>query len=115
MMAEGLLTSIGRIGMVLVGAYLKQANTTVIAGVRDTADTLGLQALKTLPIGANSELVIVQLRSESDSDPKTVADHLKAKGFSAIDIVIANAATRSGEGKMAALDPVKLREHFNVK
>ena len=103
-----------RIGYSLTETYLKQANTTVVAAVRDPAS---VSALKAIQPATSSKLVIVKIRSGSNDDAKNAAQELqKSYNITSVDVVIANAGARSGpEAKVGDVDFDLLREHFEIK
>ena len=112
--SDVLTVTLGSVGLAIVEAYLKQSDITVIAAVRDPSSAVALQAIK--PTGSN-KLVIVQIRSGPNDDAKKAAQELQQKyNITAVDVVIANAAIRSGpEAKVGDVDFDILREHFEVK
>ncbi|MCJ1356594.1 MAG: hypothetical protein MMC33_006589, partial [Icmadophila ericetorum] len=109
-----LITGANRgIGKALLKTYLSHPSTTVIAAVRtpDSPSTLNLQSL---PTGPNSNLIIVKIDSNSETDAKAAITHLQTEhGIKKLDVVIANAGIAS-YNKSGETSPEQMREHFAI-
>lgn len=109
-----LITGANRgIGRGLTTSLLQRPNTTVVAAVRDVANSTPV--LEALPKGADSKLVIVKIDSQVESDPRTAVAELQSKhGISSLDVVIANAGISHSGALIAENSSEALRDHFNT-
>lgn len=93
---------------------LSRSNTTLIAGVRDTASEAA-QSLSALPIADNSKVIVVQINSLSDTDASTAAHSLEHDhGITGIDVVIANAGILTDLDPVTAVSPDAMRDSFQI-
>jgi norsolorinic acid ketoreductase len=107
-----LVTGVNRgIGFGLAEHYLKVANSTVIAAVRNPA---GAKELAAIMPAAGSKLIIVKIDSASETDPAAAVTELKSKGISHIDTVIANAGIAKYWGAGVSTPAESMLEHFKV-
>jgi norsolorinic acid ketoreductase len=98
----------------LLEALVNRPNTTVIAGVRNLADTSS-KSLESLSTGSGSRVITVTIDSNDDSSAKKAVEFLQTKyGIDKIDVVIANAGIAKYYGS-AEITPIsEVREHFEV-
>ncbi|KAJ4311883.1 hypothetical protein N0V94_007730 [Neodidymelliopsis sp. IMI 364377] len=109
-----LITGANRgIGKGLTSALLQRPNTTVIAGVRDIANSTSV--LGALPKADGSKLIIVKLDSQSESDPANAVSELaKTHSITSLDVLIANAGIAHSGAKVSAGSAAALRDHFET-
>jgi norsolorinic acid ketoreductase len=108
-----LITGANRgIGKGLTAELLKRPNTTVIAGVRDTAASSKI--LDALPAGKGSKVVYVKIDSQSETDAKEAVSKLASEGITSIDVVIANAGIAHSGAPVARTTIESLRDHLNT-
>jgi len=87
---------------------------TAIAGVRNPAGA-NVTALKDLPRGNGSELIIVKLDSQSEIDAQIAVDTLKAEHhINQLDIVIANAGISRYSHKVGVLPISEIIDHHKT-
>jgi norsolorinic acid ketoreductase len=87
---------------------------TAIAAVRNPAGA-NVQALKDLPRGSGSELIIVKIDSMSEIDAQTAIDILKSEHkITQLDIVIANAGIARYTHKAGVLPLSEVIEHHKT-
>ncbi|KAK8083903.1 aflatoxin biosynthesis ketoreductase nor-1 [Apiospora saccharicola] len=100
------------IGRALVEAYLKRANHTVIASVRDPDRT----PLKGLDTAEGSRLMVVKIEAKSAGDADAAVEQIKAEGITALDVVIAVAGTNPSDAwaEVQDLDPAQTEDIFQV-
>jgi len=80
----------------LVSCYLSRPNTTVIATIRDSANSTLTIPLTALTAGASRKLILIDLESTGDSDYPSATKGLEAKlGITHVDVVIANAGVNT--------------------
>lgn len=110
-----LITGANRgIGKGFTQTYLAQPSTTVIAAVRDPSHESS-KSLASLPLGANSKLIVVKLDSSVVTDAAdAVATLKKEHGIESLDIVIANAGISIGGTSIRNTTATNILEHFNV-
>ncbi|KAM7194465.1 hypothetical protein V8F20_007991 [Naviculisporaceae sp. PSN 640] len=109
-----LITGANRgIGRGVVELFLKRANYTIVAAVRDPSSSSSV-SLKTLPTGENSKVIVVKIDSISDTDPWEAVEQIKAEGVDHLDIVIANAGISEGYARVEAIKLNEIREFFEV-
>lgn len=108
-----LITGANRgIGKGLTAELLKRPNTTVVAGVRDTAASASI--LNALPTGDGSKVVLVKIDSQSETDAKEAVSTLASEGITSIDVVIANAGIAHSGASVAQTTIDSLRDHLNT-
>lgn len=107
------MTICSGIGRGVAELFLKRANYTVIAAVRDPSSSSSL-SLTTLPSGENSKLILVKIDSVSDTDPWEAVEQIKAQGVDHLDIVIANAGIAEGYARIEEIKLNEIREFFEV-
>ncbi|KAK7968882.1 hypothetical protein PG988_007955 [Apiospora saccharicola] len=100
------------IGRALAEAYLKRANHTVIASVRDPDRT----PLKGLDTAEGSRLMVVKIEAKSAGDADAAVEQIKAEGITALDVVIAVAGTNPSDAwaEVQDLDPAQTEDIFQV-
>lgn len=87
-----LITGANRsLGEGILKRYLAKPDHIVIAANRNP-DHETSKALKDLPKGPGSRLIVVKIDATSESDATTAIQELKDQGINHLDIVIANAA-----------------------
>jgi norsolorinic acid ketoreductase len=80
------------IGKGLTAAYLSRPNNTAIAAVRDASHSTS-KALESLPKGASSELIVVEVDANKEGAPAAAIKALDSQfGISHLDVSVANAA-----------------------
>ncbi|KAA8643861.1 SDR family oxidoreductase [Aspergillus tanneri] len=110
-----LITGANRgIGRGLAKVFLTRSNATVIAAVRDPANTLSL-SLQSLPKGESSRLIVVKVDSKSLTDPAAAVQTLQREhGINHLDVVIANAGISEDFSPVHEVPIPVLREHIEV-
>jgi norsolorinic acid ketoreductase len=109
-----LFETISGIGKGLAEAYLAHPNNTVIAAVRDPTDFTS-QSLKTLPKASSSSLIVVRIRSTSDSDAADAVRELQTTyNITSLDVVIANAGLSGNCPRVDAAKVSDLQEYYHV-
>ncbi|KAF2652495.1 putative aflatoxin biosynthesis ketoreductase nor-1 [Lophiostoma macrostomum CBS 122681] len=108
-----LITGANRAGLGygLAEIYLARPNHTVIGAVRNPSTAT---ALKALPTGSGSSLIIIKIDSVSSTDPATAIEEIKSQGITAVDIVIANAGISQVFPPVHELEISDLLEHLQV-
>lgn len=109
------LRNIG-LGLGLVTAYLSRPETTVIAGVRDTASK-SAKSLQDLPKASGSRVILVKIDSKSSTDADAAIESLKRDhGITSLDVVIANAGIAYTYPFVheAATQAESMLEHYTV-
>jgi norsolorinic acid ketoreductase len=97
-----------------VKSLLLRPYTTVIAGVRDPANTAA-KALNSLPTASDTRLIIVKIDSLSETDPQAAVQLLQSEhGIEKLDIVIANAGMAKHAGPAYETPIAEMRDHFEV-
>jgi norsolorinic acid ketoreductase len=71
-------------------------------------------ALKALPTGEGSSLIVVKIDSVTETDPATATADIKSRGITALDIVIANAGISQVFPQVHEVEQSDLREHLQV-
>jgi norsolorinic acid ketoreductase len=100
------------IGLGLVKSYVANPNITVIAGVRDIANSNSLKGIK---LGAGSNIIIVKLDSASRTDAKAAVEEIKSRhGITSLYIVIANAGIGKYWGTVLESPPEEFLDHYNI-
>lgn len=100
------------IGLGLATHYLKLSNTTVIAGVRNPAQTKDLSEIKP---GSGSRLIIVKIESTSTTDAAEAVKLLGSKyAINHLDVVIANAGLGKFWGTALETPISEFKEHLDV-
>lgn len=108
-----LITGANRgIGKGLTAELLKRPNTTVVAGVRDTAASASI--LNAIPAGEGSKVILVKIDSQSETDAKEAVSTLASEGITSIDVVIANAGIAHSGASVAQTTIDSLRDHLNT-
>jgi len=109
-----LITGANRgIGKGLLEAFVARPNTTVIAAVRNTASST--EALKAVPVGTGSKIIIVKIDSTVDSDPAAAVEELKTKhNITHIDILLSNAGLMDIVAPVLDTPPDQVRKHLEV-
>ncbi|KAE9370900.1 NAD(P)-binding protein [Stipitochalara longipes BDJ] len=107
-----LITGANRgIGEGLLATYLSRPNVTAITAVRNPAGA-NATALKNLPLGNGSELIIVKIDSKSETDAQNAIDTLKTEHqIKQLDIVIANAGIARYTHKVGVLPLSEIIDH----
>ncbi|KAL4953369.1 hypothetical protein BDW69DRAFT_165439 [Aspergillus filifer] len=110
-----LITGASRgIGRGLVEVFLARPNTTIIAAVRDPSSASS-RSLESLPMGANSNMIIVKIDAKSPTDPATTIQTLASEyGINHLDIVIANAGISDDFSTVHSVPVNTVKEHVNV-
>jgi norsolorinic acid ketoreductase len=93
-----------------VQRYLRQDNTIVIAGVRDPSKSS--QALKDLPKGKDSRIVIVKIDSCSATDALEAVKDIQKQGIQHLNVVIANAGVAYSYSSVKDLKIEDLQGHI---
>ena len=99
------------LGYGLAERFLARPNHIVIGAVRNPSTAI---ALKQLPAGEGSSLIIVKIDSFSETDPKTAIEEIKSRGITAVDIVVANAGICQVFPQVHEVDFSNLLEHLQV-
>jgi norsolorinic acid ketoreductase len=99
------------LGYGLAEVFLARPNHIVIGAVRSPSTAT---ALKALPTGEGSSLIVVKIDSVSETDPATAIDEIKGQGITALDIVIASAGISQVFPQVHEVEIPNLLEHFNV-
>jgi len=110
-----LITGANRgLGLGLLEVYLSRPQSTVIAAVRDVnSDTS--KALKSVPVGKGSKLILVKIDSASETDAKEAAEELKSHhGITHVDVIIANSGIGNHWGAASQTPAKEMHDHFNV-
>ncbi|KUJ12564.1 aflatoxin biosynthesis ketoreductase-like protein nor-1 [Mollisia scopiformis] len=109
-----LITGASRgIGKGLLSAFVLRPNTTVIAGVRDTASAA--ESLKSVPVGEGSKIVIVKIDSSVDTDAAAAVEELKSKhGITHIDVLLSNAGLLGIVAPVLETPADQLRKHIEI-
>ena len=98
----------------LTAAYLARPNNTVIETVRDPEQTTS-KALPTLLKGLSSNLIVVKIDSASEPDVAAAIEQLQSTHkIIALDVIIANAGTRTELPTVAEVKLVSIQEHILV-
>jgi len=98
----------------MVSSSLSWPNTTVIAIVRDTEKTDLTKPLTTLPVGASSKLILIELESTKDSDYPAAIENLETNyGISHIDVVIASAGVNTDFGPVESTSIDTVKDHIS--
>lgn len=115
MSSTWLITGANRgIGKGIVSQLLARPNTTVIAALRDIADTTA-KDLGKLPAASGSSLIIVKIDALSDTDAKDAVNSLRSQyGIQQVDVVIANSGILDQWGPVSEVTPEDLRKHFEI-
>ena len=109
-----LINTISGIGRGLVEAYLAQPNSTVVAAVRDPADSTS-QSLQQLPKASSSSLIVVRIRSTSDTDASAAVKELQTShGITSLDVIIANAGVSGNCPRVEDAQIHDLQEYYHV-
>lgn len=98
------------IGAELVNQLVSNPNNKVVAAVRNIKAPLSQKLLN----AKHSNLIVVQIDSESDDDSARAAEELKNQGITTIDIIIANAGISSGFQPATEVRVEDLRKTFAV-
>jgi NAD(P)-dependent dehydrogenase (short-subunit alcohol dehydrogenase family) len=99
------------LGKGLVERFLLRPNHTVIAANRRT-DELSSQALRDLPIGSGSRLIIVRCDASVNTDPARTMEELRDQRVDHLDIVIANAGIAQAYPLVKDLNLADLQSHL---
>ncbi|KAL6408619.1 Short-chain dehydrogenase/reductase SDR [Ilyonectria robusta] len=98
------------IGKGLAAAYLAAPGNTVIASVRDPVHP-NLQALRNLPCGPRSSLVIAQIDSGNERSIQDAIQNLQAPR---LDVVISNAGVNESFDRLVDTTTSILDKHIHV-
>jgi len=99
----------------LTGTFLARANNTVVAAVRNPSSNESVSSLKSLPIGTNSKLIIVEIDSLSETDAADAVKLLRTEhGITSLDTVIANSGIANHVGPVISTPLSEMRSHFEV-
>ncbi|KAH8652983.1 hypothetical protein BGZ61DRAFT_500732 [Ilyonectria robusta] len=106
-----LITGASRgIGKGLAAAYLAAPGNTVIASVRDPVHP-NLQALRNLPCGPRSSLVIAQIDSGNE---RSIQDAIQNLHAPRLDVVISNAGVNESFDRLVDTTTSILDKHIHV-
>ncbi|EHK99879.1 putative Aflatoxin biosynthesis ketoreductase nor-1 [Glarea lozoyensis 74030] len=107
-----LITGASRgLGYGLAERFLARPNHIVIGAMRNPSTA---SALKALPTGEGSSLIVVKIDSVSETDPTTAIEDIKSQGITALDIVIANAGISQVFPQVHEVEISNLLEHLQV-
>ncbi|KAF2135829.1 uncharacterized protein K452DRAFT_354223 [Aplosporella prunicola CBS 121167] len=102
------------IGRGLVETYLARPSTTVVAAVRNPADS-SAQSLTQLPAGSSSKLIVVRIDSLDEGSAATAVEQLANEhSITYLDVVIANAGVGTGMPKVADVKISDIDLHVRV-
>jgi norsolorinic acid ketoreductase len=110
-MTHMVLTRGAGLGYGLAETFLARPNHIVIGAVRNPSTAT---ALKELPTGEGSSLIIVRIDSVSETDPATAIEDIKSQGITAVDIVVANAGISQVFPQVHEVELSDLLEHLRV-
>ena len=110
-MAHMVLTRGAGLGYGLAERFLARPNYIVIGAVRNPSTAT---ALKKLPTGEGSSLIIVKIDSISETDPTTAIEDIRSQGVTAVDIVVANAGISQVFPQVHEVELSDLLEHLQV-
>jgi len=110
-----LITGANRgLGRGLLEALVQRPNTTVIAGVRNVADSSS-KSLSSLPTASGSKVITVTIDNSNQSSAEKAVEVIQSQhGISKLDVVIANAGIAKHYGLASATPLNEVREHFEV-
>lgn len=109
-----LITGANRgIGRGFVQQILHRPSTTIIAAVRDPSHSTS-KTLADLPKGTDSQLIVVKLDSTVETDAADAVAELRQRGFTSLDVVIANAGISQGGTSLRNTSVANSQKHFNV-
>ncbi|WVW82395.1 hypothetical protein I302_104402 [Kwoniella bestiolae CBS 10118] len=104
-----LITGTNRgIGLGLAKAYAKQANTTVVLGLRKPDSMPEIEAAEGVKV------VKVRIDSGDVGSEKKAMEELKSQGIDKIDLAIANAAIGDCFGALKEVDLGSFEEHWRI-
>ncbi|KAE8362109.1 hypothetical protein BDV27DRAFT_160071 [Aspergillus caelatus] len=102
------------IGRGLVEAFLQRPRSTVVACVRNVATAT--PALSTLTVAEGSQMIVVQLDCNSETDAQTAVQTLREEhGVTHLDVVVANAAMATNFGPASTMPLEHLQAHMMSK
>lgn len=102
------------LGFGLVSALLERPHITVIASCRNLEHPTA-EKLPGLSRAYNSRLILVEIDSLSETDPRAALDTLQTfHGIRSIDVLIANAGTGEYYGAAVTTPAEEYRKHFDV-
>jgi norsolorinic acid ketoreductase len=110
-MTHMVLTRGAGLGYGFAEIYLARPNHIIIGAVRNPSTAT---ALKALPTGKGSSLIVVRIDSVSETDPATAIEDIKSQGITSVDIVIANAGISQVFPPVHELEVSDLLEHLQV-
>ncbi|KAF2718291.1 aflatoxin biosynthesis ketoreductase-like protein nor-1 [Polychaeton citri CBS 116435] len=100
------------LGLGFCDVLLRRPSHTVIAAIRDTTATA---ALKQIPLGEGSKLIVTKIDCARDEDPElSMRDLEENHGITHLDVVIGNAAIEKWFGPVATVPVDELRDHFEI-
>jgi len=99
------------IGKGIITSLLQRPGTTVIAAIRDLADS---PEISSLPTGQGSKLIIVKIDAKSPDDAATAIETLQSKGVTHIDVLIANSGLLDQWGPVLGVKAQDLRNHLEI-
>ncbi|GAW16195.1 hypothetical protein ANO14919_056180 [Xylariales sp. No.14919] len=110
-----LITGANRgLGRALATRFLLRPNTVVIGGVRDPTHATS-QSLSQLPRGTGSQLIIVKIDSEVESDAQDAAKLIQSDhGIARLDIIVANAGYGTVYGDLSQVKPDDVRRTVEI-
>ncbi|RYP49210.1 hypothetical protein DL769_011108 [Monosporascus sp. CRB-8-3] len=99
------------LGKGLLQRYLARPDHIVIAANRDPKSSQS-QALKDLPKGPGSRLIMVKVDATVESDASEAVEDLVAQGINSLDVVVANAGVSLCHPKVSDLRMADVMAHF---
>ena len=108
-----ILTDFVGIGFRTVSVLLQRPSTVVIATVRAVNDET-TEALNSLPKASSSALFIEKLDISRPNDALTAIEHLRERGITTLDVVIANAAMVTSFETVLETRPEDMLPHYDV-
>ena len=109
-MTNGPVTGIGK---ELLKNYLSRSGSTVIAAVREPSNA-SAKALSELPVGQDTQLIIVKIDSTSETDPQDAVAALQRAKVTHVDTIIANAGIGTYYGPIIGATAAQIQEHVNI-
>jgi norsolorinic acid ketoreductase len=109
-----LITGAARgLGKGVLAAFVARPNTTVIAAVRNVKSATS--ALKSIPVGEGSKIIIVKIDSESDTDAAAAVEELKTKySITHIDVLLSNAGYLAEPSPVVSVPADAVRKSLEI-